>query len=302
MKLSEMFIRNLKNADMLEKIYCLFKSEPEEISGFDGFEREFEAWSENVKLEVLGREMLLEPAGMEEFFNGMKSEKNALLITDTELDAGEFMPVAGLLDESNGNSLSCKYVFESFEGITIDYFVMVYSRFYSLPLEILETERLRVREMTLDDIDRLYEIYDEPSVTEYMEKIYPDKKEKADFFKSYIENMYGFYGYGLWMVIEKSSGIIIGMAGFSNREVDGEVYLEIGYVITGQKQRQGYATEVSFAILDYAKNELGATRVMAFISPENKASIKTAKKLGFREVCEAESKVKAECLEFCIEL
>lgn len=302
MKLSEMFIRSLKSADMLEKIYCLFKSEPEVISGFAGLEKEFKALPEPVSFETLEMEPLLEPAGRAEFFNCMKREKNALLITDTELGAGEFMPVAGLLDENNGNSLSYKYVFESFEGITLDYFVMVYNRFYGLPLEILETERLRVREMTLDDVERLYEIYAEPSVTEYMEEIYPDNKEKSVFFESYIENMYGFYGYGLWMVIEKSSERIIGIAGFSNREIGEEVYLELGYAISGEKQRQGYATEVLSAILNYAKSELGATQVIALISPENEASIKTARKLGFREVCENTPGVQAKYLEFRIEL
>lgn len=287
---------------MLEKIYCLFQSEPEEISGFAGFKKEFEAQSKAVRIRVLGRKMLQKSADMEEFLKRMKQEKNSLLITDAELNAGKFMPVAGLLDDNNGNSLNYRYVFEGFEGITLDYFVMVYSRFHGMPLEILETQRLKVREMTLDDIDRFYEIYEELPVAEYMEKNYSDQQEKKEFFKSYIENMYGFYGYGLWMVTEKTGGRIIGVAGLSNRELGKEVYLELGYVIDGKERRQGYATEVSSAILDYAKNELGAAQVMAFISPENEASIKTAKKLGFREVCETMSGAKDGYLEFCIEL
>ncbi len=293
-----MFIRNPRSANMLRKIYCLFRAEPEEISGFADFVKEVRGSA--IQLEVLSEKSLSEFAKGQELYKEIQKAGDSMLITDMELE--ESVPVAGFLNERNDNSLSYKYVFESFEGMTLDYFVMVYSRFHGLPLEILETERLRVREMTLEDIDRLYEIYAEPSITEYMEGLYPDKNDELEFSKSYIENMYGFYGYGLWMVIEKSSSRIIGRAGLSNREVDGEVYLELGYVIAKENQRQGYATEVSRAILEYAKDELGATQVIALMKPENETSIRTAKKLGFREVCEVTLGEEDKYLEFCIEL
>lgn len=314
-----MFIRNLRSANMLRKIYCLFRAEPEEISGFADFVKEVR--ERQIQLMVLNKNALAEFTEDWKFSKAGAKVGDFMLLTDMELaddyfcmeadggndgvvvsKLGDLMPVAGFLNESNGSSLSYKYVFESFEGMTLDYFVMVYSRFHGLPLEIFETERLRVREMTLDDIDRLYEIYAEPSITEYMEGLYPDKNDELEFSKSYIENMYGFYGYGLWMVIEKSSGRIIGRAGLSNREVDGEVYLELGYVIAKESQRQGYATEVSRAILEYAKSELGATQVIALMKPGNEASIRTAKKLGFREVCEVTLGEEDKYLEFCKEL
>ena len=314
-----MFIRNPRSANMLRKIYCLFRAEPEEISGFADFEKEVR--ERQIQLEVLEAPVLAESATWRDTLKEMQNAGDSILITDIEfpndfLNMGEcnsnygatickirdIMPISGLLSEDNGKSLSYKYVFESFEGMTLDYFVMVYSRFHGLPLEILETERLRVREMSLEDIERLYEIYADPSITEYMEGLYPDKKDELEFSKSYIENMYGFYGYGLWMVIEKSSGRIIGRAGLSNREVDGEVYLELGYVIAKECQGRGYATEACGAILEYAKNELGATQVIALMKPENEASIRTAKRLGFREVCEVTLGEDDRYLEFCKEL
>lgn len=293
-----MFIRNPRSANMLSKIYCLFRAEPEEISGFADFVKEVR--DSAIQLEVLSEKALSEFVKGQELSEEIQKAGDSMLITDMELE--ESVPVAGFLNERNNNSLSYKYVFESFEGMTLDYFVMVYSRFHGLPLEILETERLRVREMTLEDIDRLYEIYAEPSITEYMEGLYPDKKDELEFSKSYIDNMYGFYGYGLWMVIEKSSSRIIGRAGLSNREVDGEVYLELGYVVAKESQGRGYATEVCKAILAYAKNELDATQVIALMKPENEASIRTAKKLGFREVCEVTLGEEDKYLEFCKEL
>ena len=307
-----MFIPNLRSVNMLKKIYCLFKAEPEEISGFADFVKELE--KSGILLEVILLERLAGASEQVAFLNRVRERKDAVLVTDTELrcelltelcaacgNSGDVIPVAGFLCQGNGNSLSYKYVFESFEGITADYFAMVYCRIYGLPLDILETKRLKVREMILGDIDRLYEIYAEPSITEYMEGLYPDRQEEIEFSKSYIENMYGFYGYGLWMVIEKSSDRIIGRAGLSNREVDGEVCLELGYVIAKESQRQGYATEVSQAILEYAKDELGAIKVIALMKPENEASVRTARKLGFKEVCEV-TLGEESYLEYCIDL
>ncbi len=296
-----MFILNPRSANMLKKIYCILKAEPETISGFADFVKELE--NSGILPEVVSCEKFAEPAELTEFLNQLREKKDAVLVTDADFfeKNADAIPVAGFLCKSNNNSLRYKYVFESFEGIAADYFTMVYNRFYGLPLDVLETKRLKVREMTLDDIDRLYEIYAEPSITEYMEGLYPDRQEEIVFSKSYIRNMYGFYGYGLWIVIEKSSGMIIGRAGLSNREVDGEVFLELGYVIAKESQRQGYATEVSQAILEYAKDELGATQVIALMKSGNTASIRTAKKLGFEEVCEV-TLGDETYLEYCIEL
>ena len=297
---------------MLKKIYCLFEAEPEEISGFADFARQLK--ENNVQL------YMLTPAAFGEVpeehvtakllmeLRRFAEAKDSILVTDTELEGRTFalnsqafeiskvntepgyykisLPVAGFLDEHNGGSLSYKYLFESFEDITLDYFNMIYCRFHGLPLEILETERLRVREMTLADIDRLYEIYSEPSITEYMEGLYPDKQDELEFARSYIENMYGFYGYGLWLVLEKASGRIVGRAGLGNREIDGEIHLELGYVIAKEYQGRGYATEVSLAILDYARTELAATKVISLIKPGNEPSVRTARKLGFTQVGE----------------
>jgi len=296
-----MFIPNPRNVNMLKKIYCIFRTEPETISGFADFVKELE--KSNILSEVFSMKKFTDPAEQVAFLNRVSERKDAVIVTDTEfhIKVADIMPIAGFLCQNNGNSLSYKYVFESFEGMVADYFVMVYSRFYGLPLDILETKRLKVREMTLDDIDRLYEIYAEPSITEYMEGLYPDRQDEFEFSKSYIENMYGFFGYGLWMVIEKSSGRIVGRAGLSNREVNGENCLELGYIIAKESQRQGYATEVCSAILDYVRNELGVMEVIALMKSGNIASIRTAEKLGFEEVCEVMLGEEIY-LEYCIEL
>ncbi len=144
----------------------------------------------------------------------------------------------------------------------------------------METERLIIREICLDDLDALYDIYSDSSITKYMEGLYEDHGEEEEFTRAYIKNMYGFYGYGIW-ILQKKDGTIIGRAGLSNREYNGEFCIEAGYVIGVPYQRQGYATEALNAIVMYAKRELEVKKVYSFIKEENLASIRLAKRCGF---------------------
>lgn len=194
-------------------------------------------------------------------------------------------------DSGNQNLSEAFYIVEGFMEVGYDFVNKVYQRSKGQPWKIAETERLIIREMTLDDIDDLYKIYEEPSVTEYMENLYEDKEKELEFQKSYIQNMYGFYEYGLWAVIEKESGKLIGRAGLSNRNSNGDLEIELGYVIGTEYQRKGYATEACKAILKYAHKELECERVNCFIRKGNIPSICFAEKLEFRfveEVCQPE--------------
>lgn len=68
--------------------------------------------------------------------------------------------------------------------------------------------------------------------------------------------MYGYYGYGMWLVFDKASGELIGRAGLEHREFPDAVELELGYLIDPDRQGQGLATEVCQAILAFAREEL----------------------------------------------
>lgn len=65
--------------------------------------------------------------------------------------------------------------------------------------------------------------------------------------------MYGFFEHGLWLVIRKEDNKVIGRAGIENREIDGELQKELGYLIGKPWQGKGYAAEACLAILDYVK-------------------------------------------------
>ena len=63
------------------------------------------------------------------------------------------------------------------------------------------------------------------------------------------------------LVFDRKSGELIGRVGLSNREIDGKPCCELGYIIKGDRQRQGLGYEVGSAVTEYAFHELGMSRL-----------------------------------------
>lgn len=175
--------------------------------------------------------------------------------------------------------LHADMVVEGLEEVDMTFLQRVYERHFNIPWMILETERCIVRELKLSDLDELFSMYAEPGMTDYMEGLY-EYEEELEYQKAYIENMYRFYGYGMWLVFEKKTGTLIGRAGVEHREeLNGD--MELGYAIRTSFQHQGYAYEVCQAIVEYAKEELQASLLHCLIEKGNNISEKLAQKLGF---------------------
>lgn len=223
--------------------------------------------------------------GLTDYEGASERIKNTLIITD---DAGmvesllrEKRYVVVLYHERNRQQCfpSVRYGVEDLFQLEYRSFEQVYLRLAGLPWEILQTERLLVRESTLEDVEEFYRIYSDPSITRYMEDLYKDKDEEKAYMQSYIDQIYGFYGYGLWTVILKENGRIIGRAGLSVRE--GCEIPELGFLIDVSYQRQGLGFEVCSGILKYAEEELEFEKVQALVDERNMVSIGLMKKLGF---------------------
>lgn len=170
-------------------------------------------------------------------------------------------------------------VVEGFEEVDYDFFEKIYQRHHHLPWTILETERLLVRELALSDVKDLFELYSYDGMTDFMEDLY-SYEEEYEYQRAYIENMYVFFGYGMWLVFEKETGKLVGRAGVEHREaLEGEV--ELGYAIGTPWQGRGYALEVCQGILAYVRENLGFEEICSLVQPENTASIRLQEKLGF---------------------
>ena len=171
------------------------------------------------------------------------------------------------------------FAVEDPEDLEAEYVERVYRRLKGMPWNILETERCLIRETTTADVEDFYRIYSHPAITKYMEGLYPEVEQEKQYVREYIEKVYTFYGFGVWTVVEKESGAVIGRAGLSYRE--GFEDPELGFIIGVPWQRRGYAWEVCRAILGYAAAVLEFTKVQALVETENTASLKLCEKLGF---------------------
>lgn len=210
-----------------------------------------------------------------------------LLIADCDetLSWAAGRPLAVLGYEPDGRerriTASLPFVAEGFDEVDYYFLERVYQRFHGLPWTVAETERCVLREITLGDLDDLYELYRPPEMTRYMDGLFADREKEEEYTKAYIENMYYFYGYGLWVVMEKETGRLIGRAGLEQRKEGDETLLEMGYCIAVDRQRMGYATEVCREILHFAEEFLDFDRIYCFIQKENAVSVHLAEKLGF---------------------
>lgn len=165
-----------------------------------------------------------------------------------------------------------RYAVESLAELDIEYLERVRRRYNHIPWDIGETDRCLIRELSLSDLPALYELYDKPSMTDYVEPLY-DYETELEYQKAYIENMYGFYEYGMWLVFSKETGKLIGRAGLEHDE--------LGYMIAPELQNRGYATEVCRFIIDYARENTDFEELYCRIDERNEASVRLAKKLGF---------------------
>ena len=145
----------------------------------------------------------------------------------------------------------------------------------------METEHCYVRESCEEDVEAFYDIYKAPEVTRYTEGLFEHAISEKAYIREYIEKVYAYFEFGVWTVILKESGEIIGRAGISTRE--GFDIPELGYVLGLPWQGKGLAKEVCEGIIKYAKDELEITRLQVLIQEGNKASIKLAEKLGFQK-------------------
>lgn len=146
---------------------------------------------------------------------------------------------------------------------------------------ILETERLILREMQPSDFDALCRIMqDEETMTAY-EGAFSDEEVQA-WLDRQLER-YRKWGFGLWAVILKENGAMIGQCGLTMQPWKGEDVLEIGYLFERAYWHRGYATEAARVCRVYAFDTLNAKEVCSIIRDTNTASQNVALRNGMKK-------------------
>ena len=145
---------------------------------------------------------------------------------------------------------------------------------------VLQTNRLRLRRLSVDDAVFILKLLNEPS---FIQNIGDRSVRTIEDARAYIMNgpvaSYEKHGFGLWLVEAKESGAHIGICGLLKREVLEDV--DIGYALLPEFWSKGYALESASAVLSYAREELKLKRVLAVVNADNQSSIRLLEKLGF---------------------
>lgn len=147
---------------------------------------------------------------------------------------------------------------------------------------IIETSRLYLRQLTLNDISDLSLVLSDKGSMKY----YPHPfslKEVTLWIERNIER-YKKEGFGLWAVIRKNDNQFLGDCGITLQNIDGKILPEIGFHIIKTFCNMGYATEAAEACKQYSIEILGFKSIYSYSEIENKASQRVSSKIGMNKI------------------
>ncbi|MDX8345165.1 GNAT family protein [Rossellomorea sp. YZS02] len=147
---------------------------------------------------------------------------------------------------------------------------------------VFETERLILRQITMNDIDFLYELYTSEEVLAYFGMSPIDSKDVAVSMVENYEKHLESGGPMRFAIVEKQADKMIGTCGF---HAISKAYkrCEIGYDLTPDQWGKGIMGEALSPLISYLFSDKGMNRVGAVIVPYNKASSRVVEKLGFKQ-------------------
>lgn len=150
-------------------------------------------------------------------------------------------------------------------------------------MNILDTERLRLRTIDVDDAAFYYELVNDPTWLEFIGDKGIRSVEGAR--TAIIDGpraMQQRYGHSLYVMERKSDGVALGLCGLIKR--DGLDDVDIGYAIRPAWFGQGYTYEAAVAVVAYARGQLRMKRLLGLTNPGNVNSIRLLQKLGLEFV------------------
>lgn len=147
-------------------------------------------------------------------------------------------------------------------------------------MQVLETDRLSLRELTRDDAPFILELLNEPGWLRFIgDRGVRTVEQARDYLAAGPMALYTRFGYGLYHAALKG-GEPVGICGFVKR--DGLAHADLGFALLARHEGRGYAREAAKGCLEHGRAVLGLGRVLAITDLDNARSIALLRSLGFR--------------------
>jgi RimJ/RimL family protein N-acetyltransferase len=146
---------------------------------------------------------------------------------------------------------------------------------------VLETDRLILRRISVDDAEFILELLNDPS---FLANVGDRGARTVADARAYIRKgplvHYERHGFGLYLVVRKDDRVSLGICGLVKRDVLPDP--DVGFAFLPRFWSKGYAFESASAVVAYGRSTLGLTRIVAVTKADNDASIRVLGKLGLR--------------------
>lgn len=165
-------------------------------------------------------------------------------------------------------------------------------------MNVLETNRLVLREIHPDDFNELYRMNSDPVIMKYVGDGSTRNREQMI---TELEMLISHYtrkpGLGIWATILKNTDTFVGASGLVYYDNTPEI--EIGYRMHKEHWNKGYATEASFGLLEYGFNTIGLNKIVSSAHLDNFASRRVMEKVGMHHV---DNRVQYGCVQAYYEI
>jgi len=148
-------------------------------------------------------------------------------------------------------------------------------------VNVIETNRLTHRKLTLDDAEFILDLLNQPSFIQFIgDRGVRTLEDAREYLSKRLIESYERFGFGLYLTLLKEGQIPIGICGLVKRDSLDDI--DIGFAFLPQYWLKGYAFESASAVLTYAKNTLGIKRIVGIATPDNHGSIRVLEKIGLQ--------------------
>jgi RimJ/RimL family protein N-acetyltransferase len=148
-------------------------------------------------------------------------------------------------------------------------------------MNILETDRLVLRQLTTGDAEFILDLLNQPSFLRNIgDRHVRNLQDAENYIRTGPMASYAQHGFGLFLVELKDDHSSIGICGLIKRETLQDI--DLGFAYLPQYWSQGYAFEAASAVMSYGKDVIKLKRIVAVVSPKNERSIHLLEKIGLK--------------------